>query len=396
MTSRISSGNEVGKDREESQASRFKDSSAGRQADTFKRWQTAYKLAETYALLNQSKPSFEAQFKVDQARELFLSLSEDYVVLGITKDRFPGTPVIPHSVQQRLDAFGQTLKGYIKTDPDDPPKRRRVLDILLDTKQTDPVVGIKLPEDLYEKCQNLGLSAQGAISLIKQFQSLREDVVALLSPDRNQLKGLVSDLWDQLAEGASAETLHAQERADKRAKLLHLDDDLYGEPVEISSCASSDEIVYREQGDGSSWHTVDSSSEISNPYFKASPVGSVSRLESLRFDPEDPGPVEHQALEKPQTKQPVLAKLWGKKLYQLEKDFIALEENFPTEQIKAWRHAAADADTELSRVAAEPPRLKRVASEISDEPPEGDQKKPSLKRPKMGGRDDRSRTAGRE
>lgn len=398
MTSGVSAGNEA--DQAEPQAGGLKDGSAAHQADTFKRWQTAYRLAETYALLDQSEPTFEARFRVDQARELFLSLSEDYVTLGMTKDRFSGTPVVPHSVQKRLDEFGQTLDGNIKTDPGDLPKQRReVLDTLLDVEQTDSDLGIRLPEDLGKKCQILGLSEKNAIGIIDQYKSFREDVAAQLSRDRNHLKGLLVDLWDQLAEGASAETQHAQERADKRAKLLHLADDLYGdgEPVEISSRASSEEIVCRKQGDGSSWHTVGTSSGNSNPYFKASSTRSVSRLGSLRFDRNDPGPFEGQAPQKTPKEQAVVSKLWRNKLDHLEKDFSALEESRSSEQIKAWLNTSADAETEPRPVGAGPPRLKRAAPEILDNQSEGDDRnKPFAKRRRMDERDDRSSTPSRE
>jgi len=393
MISGVSVGPESERGKTEPQDGRLKDDGADQRADTFKRWQTAYRLAETYALLNQSKPSFEAQFKVDQARELFLSLSEDYVTLGIRKDRFPSAPAVPPTVQQRLDEFGQTLDGHIKADPGDLPKeRRKVLDTLLDAKQTDSVVGIKLPEHLYEECQNLGLSTKAAIHIIDQFKSFREDVAAQLSADRNHLKAMVSDLWDQLAEGASAETQHAQERADKRAKLLHLDEDLFGdgEAVEISSRASSPEAVYREQAGGSSWHTVGSSSGNSNAYFKASPAGSVSRLGSRRFDPSDAGPVAGGLPERSPKEQASSSKLWRKKLNRLEQDFNALEESPSTEQIKAWLNTVADTEAE-----AEPSHLKRPASEILDCQSEVGQDEPSLKRQRMGERDDRSSTASR-
>lgn len=400
MTSSISAGSKAGKGQTEPQAGGLKDDSAARQADTFKRWQTAFRLAETYALLNQSKPSFEAQFKVDQARELFLSLSEDYVTIGITKDHFPGAPVVPYSVQQRLDEFCQTLDQHIKADPRDLPKqRRKVLDTLLDAKQTGSVVGIRLPEDLYENCRNIGISAESAIDAINQFKSFREHVAAQLSPDRNHLKALVSDLWDQLAEGASAETEYAQERADKRVKLLHLDENLYwdGGSGEISSRASSDEIVYREQGVGSSWHTVGSGSGNSNAYFKASPERSVSPLESLQFDPGDAGLVEGQAPERTRRERAALSKLWRNKLNRLEKHFNALEEGPSAEQIESWLCTVAEAETKATPPVAEPQRSKRTASEILDSQPEGgDHDKPSLKRRKLEERDDRSSTASRE
>lgn len=404
MTSGVSAVSEAGKGKTEPQAGGLKDGSAAQQADTFKRWQTAYRLAETYALLNQSKPSFEAQFKVDQARELFLSLSEDYVTLGMTKDRFPGAPVVPHSVQQRLDEFGQALDGHIKADPGDLPKqRRKMFDTLLDAKQTDPVVGIRPP--VYEKCQSLGLSAKAAIDVVDQFKSFREDVAAQLSPDRNHLKALVRDLWDQLAEGATAETENAQERADKRAKLLHHDGDLYGdgESVEISSRASSYDIVCREQGGGSSWHTVGSSSGNSNAYFKASPARSVSRLGSLRFDPGVASPLEGQTPERTPKEQAGLPKLWRKKVNRLGEDFNALEEGRSTEKIEAWLDTVADAETKAMPPAAEAQRSKRAASEIGvkrvvplDSQSEGGHDEPSPKRRKMEERDDRSSTATRE
>lgn len=391
MTSGVLAGIEEEKSKTEPQAGGFMDDSAAQQADTFKRWQTAYRLAETYALLNQSKPSFEAQFKLDQARELFLSLSEDYVTLGMTRDRFPGVPVVPHSLQQRLDEFGQTLDGHIKADPSDRPKqRRKVLETLLD--------GIELPEDLYEKCQSLGLSTNAAFEVIDQFKFVREGVAAQLSPDRNHLKALLSDLWDQLAEGASAETQHAQERADKRAKLLHLNEDLYGdgESVEISSRASSDEIIYREQAGGSSWHTVGSSSGNSNAFFKASPARSVSRLGSLRSVPGDAGPVGGQVPESAPKQQAAFSKRWRNTLNRLDDDFNAHEESSSTEHIKAWLNMAADAGIEADPLGAEPSHFKRAASEVLDSQSKGDHDKLSFKRRKMEERDDRSSTASRE
>jgi hypothetical protein len=398
MISGISTGSEVGKSQTEPQGGELKDGSVSRQADIFTRWQTAYRLAETYALLNQSKPSFEAQFKVDQVRELFLSLSEDYVTLGMTKDRFPGAPVVPHSVQQQLDEFGQSLDRLIMVDRGDlPEQRRKVLGTLLDANQTDSVVGIRLSEDLYEKCQNLGISTNAAIDVTDQFKSFRETVAARLCPDRNYLKGLASDLWDQLAEGASAETEHAQERADKRAKLLHLDEDLYGygQSAEISSRASSDEIVHREQRNGMSWHTVDSSSGNSNAYFKASPARSGLRPETLRRGPSDTDPVRGQAPEKPPEEQAALSELWRKKLNGLERDFNALEENHSNEQIETWLDTVADAETKATPPVAEIQRSKRAASEIPDSQSMDDHDRPSLKRPKMDERDDRSSTASR-
>jgi hypothetical protein len=391
MTSGVSAGTEAEKRKAELQAGGLMDGSAAQQADTFKRWQTSYKLAETYALLNQSKPSFEAQFKLDQARELFLSLSEDYVTLGMTGDRFPGAPVVPNSLQQRLDEFGHTLDGHIKADPGDHPKqRRKVLDTLLD--------GIKLPEDLYEKCQSLGLSTNAAFEVIDQFKFVREDVTAQLSPDRNHLKAVLSDLWGQLAEGASAETQHAQERADKRAKLLHLDEDLYGdgESLEISSRASSHEIVCREQAGGSSWHTVDSGSGNSNAYFKASSARSVSRLGSLRSDSSDAGRVEGQESERVPKQQTALSKRWRKKLNHLDDDFNAQEESPSTQHVKAWLNTAADAEIEAGPLGAEPSHFKRAASEVLDSQSKGDHDEPSFKRRKMEERDERSSTASRE
>lgn len=391
MTSDLLAGSETGKGQPEAKVSEIEDGSPVHQADTFKRWQTAYRLAEAYALLNQSKPSFEARFKVDQAGELFLSLSEDYVALGITKGRFPGTPVVPRSVQERLDEFGRTLDEHIgtKTDPRDLPKqRRKVLDTLLDAKQTDPIIGIKIPEDLYEKCQNLDLSTHSALDVIKQFRSFREEVAAQLSPDRNNLKGLVSELWDQLAEGATVETRHAQQRADKRARLRHLDDDR--ESAEISSRASSRESVYREQGDGSSWHTVTSSSGNSKPYYKKSPPRSLPRLGSLRSDVSDPGSAEHEAPKRTLEEHRALRRRWHTKLNHLEEDFNDHEESLLTERIEAWRNAPVDAESEARPAGAEPAYLKRAASEISDRQSKNGDSEPPTKRPKLDERYDRS------
>lgn len=395
MTSDVSAGHETEKGQPEVKVREIKDGGPAHQAETFKRWQTAYRLAETYALLNQSKPSFEARFKLDQAGELFLSLSEDYVALGVTKDRFPGTPIVPRSVQDRLDQFGRNLDAQIKTrtDPRDLPKQRReVLDTLLDPSQTDPILGIKTPEDLDEKCKNLDLSTRGALGVIEQFRSFRKEVAAQLSPDRNHLKGLVSQLWDQLAEGASAETRHAQERADKRARLLHLDEDLFdhGEAVEISSRASSRELVVHEQGDGSGWHTVTSSSGNSEPYYKKSPPRSLPRLGSPRSDLNNPGSAEHEAPKRMPGEDRELRSRWHAELNHLEEDFNRHEENLLTERIEAWRNAPVDAESEPRPVRAEPPHLKRAASEISDSQSKSGDDKPSTKRPKLDERDDRS------
>ncbi len=382
MTFSSSVESEADKGQTQHQVGGHSDSTA-QQNVTFKRWQTAYMLAEKCSQLNQSKPSFEAQFKANQARELFVSMSEVYVTLGMRKDRFPGAPVVPHSAQQQLDKFGQTLDGHMAAPPDDLPKqRRKVLDTLLHPKQTDPDIGIRLTQNVYEKCHELGLSAQAAIEVTDEFKSFREQVAAQLSQDRNHLKSLVSELWGQLAEGADEAMQHAQERADERAQLLQLTEDQYGdgESVEISSRASSDDIVYREQGAGSSWHTVDSSSGNSIPHFKASAAPSLTTLGSLRGEPGHKPDEDRKE-----------AKRWRKKLGELEADFNTLDENHSTKQIETWLYEA-DAGTQANPAPVAPPPRKRAGSEVLGHQSEDNQRK----RPRMDERNDRSSTASRD
>jgi hypothetical protein len=347
-----------------------------RKSDTFKRWQIAFKLAETYSFLNQDKPSFETKFRVDQACEQFLSLSEDYIVHGLTMARFPGAPVVPRDTQHHLDKLGQILDGPIKTHPGElQDQRRKVLDTLLDPERTDPDIGILLPDNLSEKCERLEISTKDAIEIIDQFNSLRKQVTEHLIRDRNHLKMHVSELWDHLAEGATEETQRAQERADKRARFSNLTDD--GRQDEPLNYASSSEAVLYEKREGSSWHTVESDSDASLPYYKASPEPSISRLGFSQNNTTD----EALGSEKSSKKQSALSKAFRRELEHLEKKFNELEGDHQTKHIDSWRNMIADPELRASSARTGTQRLKRSASE--SEHSESDYREPASKRHKL-------------